>query len=94
MHVVERNVLLSAIRADDARRFRREAKQSLDGVRGLAARLEFQHLAQKHEGGDNCGGLEIYGDAAVRATERVGEDARYKRRHQAIEVCDAGTNGD
>ena len=60
----------------------------------MAARLEFQHLAQKHEGDDNRGGLEIYGDTATWAPERVGEDARYKHRHQAIEVRDAGADGD
>src|SRR5208282_634532 len=45
--VIERNVDLGAVLANEARVFSSEAEQGFDGGARLAARLEFEHLAQQ-----------------------------------------------
>ena len=60
-------------------RLRRKSQQSFDRSAGLASRAEFQHLAQQHQGGDNCSGVEINAHFATVTAERMRENIRKKR---------------
>ena len=75
-HLIERNILLAAVVAHDARGLGRQVEERADGARGLRAGLELQHLAEKHERGDDGRRLEIYPDLAVRPAEGLRKDPR------------------
>jgi hypothetical protein len=94
LDAVERHVLLAAVVAQAPGRLGREPQQGLDGVGGLAARLELQDLAQQHQGDDHRGGFEIDRDRAVGGPECIGKDARRDSGRQAVEVGDAGAEAD
>ena len=47
-----------------------EIEQRADGAAGLLARLQFQHLPEQNQHGDDGRSLEIDGDRAVMAAHR------------------------
>ena len=71
-----------------------QSQQGLDGGAGLAAGLEFQHLAQQHQGDDEGRGLEIDRHLTGAAAEGGREDAGRQLGHQAIEVGHADAQAD
>ena len=93
-HRVERYVLVAAIRLDPPRRLGGEFEQRADRTGRRLARPQFQHLAEQHQHGDDGGGLEIHRHRAVVAAERRRKRIRHKRRHDAVDVRDAGAHRD
>ena len=76
--------------AQNRRRFRPQADQSPDGVRGAALGPGFQPFAQQHQGDDHSRRFEIErpADAHLVNTETVG--SRGAQRHQQVHIAGTG----
>ena len=80
----ERHLGRVAVRLDLQRRLGREVEEGADCTAGLRPRPEFQHLAEKDEGGDHRRRLEIDADQAVMVAHLGRKDLRREHRDQAV----------
>ena len=80
LHLVEWNVFFSAVISNYSGGFRSQPQQRLDGRAGLAAGLQFQHLPQQNQGGDDGRRFKINSHRALFSPEGgreyFGEDCR------------------
>ena len=93
-HGVESHLLVVAVSADAAGTLRSEIQQRADGAARLLARLELEHLAQKHKDGDDRRGLEVDGHGAVHAAECGREQSGEHGGNDAVDPRHAGAHGD
>ena len=58
------------------RLLRREIEQCANCAGSLLARAQFENLAEQNERCDDCGGLEVNGNRAVRIAQRCDDGVR------------------
>ena len=93
MDGIERDLFIVATSGDAAGGARRQVQQRANGVPGLLARPEFQHLTQQDQDGDHRRGLEIHRDPGFRA-EADREQAGSDRGDDAVGPGRTGPHGD
>ena len=78
LHLFERDIRFRAVFASRRAVFGARPRSALNGCAGLAAGLEFQNLAEQHQGDDHGGGFEV--TRLARPTERRRPGCRSRRR--------------
>jgi hypothetical protein len=85
---------IPAIRANAARRLRSQLEQRANGIAGLLAGTQFQHLAEQNENRDDSRGLVVHRNAAVRLPQGRREKAWGKGRHHTVRKGRTHAQGD
>ena len=93
-HLVEGDILLAAVVANEPSRLRCHPEQLFDGCAGLATGLQLEDLAEQDQRHDDASRFEVHGDLAAVTAERVGEDAWKERGDEAVDVGDADAEPD
>src|SRR5262249_39965039 len=91
---VQRYLAIGAVILDPARRLWRKIEQRADRAGCCFARSQLQNLAHQWEQGDDAGRFEIRGRRAAVTAEGIGENSRYERGGQAVDIGHAGAHGD
>ncbi|OIQ64059.1 hypothetical protein GALL_543930 [mine drainage metagenome] len=96
LHLLQWNVFLLAVTADNACSLGRQAQQQFDRRVGAATRPQFQHLSQQHQRGNHRSCFEIDWQRTIRSAQRRRENVRHKSADHAVNPshayaqCDQG----
>ncbi len=71
-----------------------QIQQCPDCSGSTLARAQFEHLAEQHQSGNYCRGLEINRRSSVHIAERCGKNVREDGGDYAVEICGAGAQAD
>ena len=94
LHLVERNILLSAFRIDPTRGRGRQAEQLPDRRARTASCAELEHLSEQHQDDDDGSGLEVDANLPAVRPEGFRKQPRHQGCHDAEPIRGAHAKGD